>query len=241
MTAGKAPPMPRSHLLGATLLAIAALVIPAASASAATSQRQLRMDIKVSRFVVTKAGLKALGTASASLAGNDARKKVTLSVKRSSSCAILTLNLQELQLKLLGLNLDTSAINLRVTGDRGKTLGALFCKLARSLKIGGKAASAKAARSLNKGLEGRELRALAVRTRLRPQEAPTAQDAQAPAPSCQVLDLILGPLHLDLLGLVVDLYGPDKSKPVEVHVTADPNGGVLGAVFCKLANGQPAQ
>jgi hypothetical protein len=232
--------MSRRHLVLATLLALAALTLPVASASAATSQRQLRMDVKVSKFVVTKAGLKALGTASASLAGNDARKKVTLSVKRSSSCSILTLSLQKLQLRLLGLNLDTSAINLRVTGERGRTLGALFCQLARSLRIGGKAASARAARSLNKGLRGRDLRALAVRTKLRPQEAPTATDAQAPPPTCQVLDLVLGPLHLDLLGLVVDLYGPSRSTPVEVHVTADPAGGVLGAVFCKLANGQPA-
>jgi hypothetical protein len=232
--------MPRRHLLLATLVALAALVLPAASASAATSPRKLRMDVTVSKFVVTKAGLKALGSASASLAGNDARKKVTLSVKRGGSCSLLTLHLEQLQLKLLGLDLDTSAINLRVTGERGRTLGALFCQLARSLRIGGKAAAARAARSLNKGLRGRELRALAVRTKLRPQEAPQAQDAQAPAPSCQVLDLVLGPLHLDLLGLVVDLYGPDRSKPVEVHVTADPAGGVLGAVFCKLANGQAA-
>src|SRR3954447_5375952 len=125
--------MPRRPLLLATLVALAAIVLPAASASAATSPRNLRMDVTVSKFVVTKAGLKALGSASASLAGNDARKEVTLSVKRGGSCSILTLHL-----KLLRLNLDTSTINLRVTGERGRTLGALFCQLARSLRIGGK-------------------------------------------------------------------------------------------------------
>ena len=232
--------MPRRLLLvAAAALAAAALAFPAATASAA-SHRTLRMDVKISKFVVTKAGLRALGTASASLAGNDARKRVVLSVKRGSSCSILTLHLETLQLKLLGLNLDTSAVNLRVTGNRGRTLGDLFCRLARSLRIGGSAAAAKAARSLNKGMRGHRIRALAVSAKLRPAQAPEASDAQAPAPVCQVLDLILGPLHLDLLGLVVDLYGPDRSKPVEVHVTADPNGGVLGAVFCKLANGQAA-
>src|SRR3954447_22747712 len=64
--------MPRRHLLLATLVALAALVLPAASASAATSPRKLRMDVTVSNFVVTKAGLKALGSG-VGLAGRQRR------------------------------------------------------------------------------------------------------------------------------------------------------------------------
>ena len=210
-----------------TLALVCAVSLPAV-ASAATPSRQLRVNVTIKRFVVTKAGLRALGTASANLAGRDARRQVTFSVSRSASCSILTLELQDLQLKLLGLNLDTSAINLRITGDSSRTLGALFCRLSKSLKL---ASAARAARSLNRHLGGRGLHAVGFRTTLR------AQASQA-APTCQVLDLILGPLHLDLLGLVVDLYGPDKTKPVQVTVTADPNGGVLGATFCRLANSQ---
>jgi hypothetical protein len=47
--------------------------------------------------------------------------------------------------------------------------------------------------------------------------------------TCPVLDLILGPLHLDLLGLVVDL------NQVHLTVTATQGGGVLGNLFCSLS------
>jgi hypothetical protein len=232
-----------THRLARRIVAgavMAAAALPVASASAApTAPNTLRADVQITKFVVTKAGLSALGTASANLAGNEARKKVTFSVNKGSTCSILTLNLQELQLKLLGLNLDTSAINLRITGETSRTLGALFCRLAKSLKLGSASAARATAASLNRRLDGKPLHAVRIRSVL---PVVTADAAQAPtaAPGCAVLDLVLGPLNLDLLGLVVDLYGPDKTKPVEVHVTADPAAGVLGAVFCKLANGQAA-
>jgi hypothetical protein len=47
---------------------------------------------------------------------------------------------------------------------------------------------------------------------------------------CKVLDLVLGPLELDLLGLMVDL------DQVHLTITATP-GGVLGNLFCSLAGG----
>jgi len=49
--------------------------------------------------------------------------------------------------------------------------------------------------------------------------------------SCSILDLTLGPLHLDLLGLVVDLN--------QVHLTITGqtgNGQLLGNLLCSLAN-----
>jgi hypothetical protein len=48
---------------------------------------------------------------------------------------------------------------------------------------------------------------------------------------CTILDLTLGPLHLDLLGLVVDLN--------QVHLTVSGqtgNGQLLGNLLCGLAN-----
>ena len=51
----------------------------------------------------------------------------------------------------------------------------------------------------------------------------------APGP-CQVLDLVLGPLHLDLLGLIVDL------NQIHLQITADPAGGILGSLLCSLTN-----
>jgi len=48
--------------------------------------------------------------------------------------------------------------------------------------------------------------------------------------SCQILDLVLGPLHLDLLGLVVDL------NQVHLNITAVPGpGNLLGNLLCAVA------
>ena len=52
-----------------------------------------------------------------------------------------------------------------------------------------------------------------------------------------MLKLVLGPLHLDLLGLVVDLYGQTKANPVIVTINAQPSKGLLGQLLCGLAGG----
>jgi hypothetical protein len=229
--------MARRLVLLAALAAASALSLPAVAGAAPTKPDLLRADVTIDKFVVNKTGLTALGTQSAQLSGQAARQKATFSVtKGGSSCNVLTLNLQQLHLELLGLDLVTSAINLKITGRSSESLGNLFCTLSRSLKLTSAKKARAAAASLNRYLHGHPMHAIRVRARL---PVVTAQAAQAPAvPSCKVLDLVLGPLNLDLLGLVVNLYGPDNSKPVEVHVTATPSLGVLGAVFCKLANGQ---
>jgi hypothetical protein len=57
-----------------------------------------------------------------------------------------------------------------------------------------------------------------------------APKAAAAAVGCGILDLILGPLHLDLLGLVVDL------NQVILTITAVPGvGNLLGNLLCALA------
>jgi hypothetical protein len=55
-------------------------------------------------------------------------------------------------------------------------------------------------------------------------------NAAVPVISCSVLHLVLGPLDLDLLGLVVHL---DK---VVLDITAVPAGGLLGQLLCSVAN-----
>ena len=48
---------------------------------------------------------------------------------------------------------------------------------------------------------------------------------------CRVLDLVLGPLHLDLLGLVVDL------NQVHLNITAQPGpGNLLGNLLCAVTH-----
>jgi hypothetical protein len=49
--------------------------------------------------------------------------------------------------------------------------------------------------------------------------------------SCQVLDLVLGPLHLNLLGLVVDL------NQVHLTINAQPGpGNLLGNLLCAITH-----
>ena len=67
----------------------------------------------------------------------------------------------------------------------------------------------------------------------------TSQQVTAPVriaqATCDVLTLVLGPLHLELLGLVVDL------NQVVLTITANPSGGLLGQLLCSLAGGGPLQ
>jgi len=52
-----------------------------------------------------------------------------------------------------------------------------------------------------------------------------------PSKTCDILDLILGPLHLNLLGLVVDL------NKVILHITALAGAGqLLGNLLCLVAH-----
>jgi hypothetical protein len=61
--------------------------------------------------------------------------------------------------------------------------------------------------------------------------AQVAVPVTAATGSCQVLDLTLGPLHLDLLGLVVDL------NQVHLTITAQQGAGnLLGNLLCAVAN-----
>lgn len=60
--------------------------------------------------------------------------------------------------------------------------------------------------------------------------------AQA-ATVCQVLQLQLGPINLNLLGLRVQLFGGTNANqplPVTLLITADSNGGLLGQLLCGL-------
>jgi hypothetical protein len=55
--------------------------------------------------------------------------------------------------------------------------------------------------------------------------------AAATGGGCQILDLVLGPLHLDLLGLVVDL------NQVHLNITAQPGpGNLLGNLLCSVSH-----
>lgn len=215
-----------------SVLAFAAAVAAPANANTASMSR-LSLSAKITSFHATAAGVIANGVLTGKLRSGTSVSRDHAPVRfavvtRSSAqtCNVLTLHLAQLYLELLGVEVRTSAINLNVTAQRGRVLGDLFCALAHA-----KVSFPRVARDLNARLHGRSLQVLAASDTL------PARAAQTQAPSCQVLKLVLGPLHLDLLGLVVDLYGQTTTSPVVVTINAVPSEGLLGQLLCGLAGG----
>jgi hypothetical protein len=233
----------RSSLRGALLLAAVFAVLAPGGAFAAERQAaaqpsafaqlsgqqqgRVTINVRVTRFASTAAGPRATGIATATLQGLGgtpitSKHKVNLAVSRKGKCNVLTLTLDQLDLTLLGLNVHLDKVDLRVTGQRnGGVLGSLFCTLAKA-KVKTSSA-AHAAAELNRAVAKRPIRPLKV---VVPVQAVTAQATGV----CKVLELFLGPLNVNLLGLVVDL------NRVHLTITATPNVGVLGNLFCGLAN-----
>lgn len=219
--------------LAATLLLTA---VPVASAAQRTKPRTVAVDVSIDGFGMRQG--KPVARATARTVAYTRRgslrqstRKTTLAVSTAAGgCKILTLRLDKLRLVLLGLTVDTSAVNLRITGNRTGSLGKLFCRLANGLKLASISRMARATRAINRRMQGRRVRMFHFRA------AVTPQTRQAPAATCPVLNLTLGPLNLYLLGLAVDLYGATPKDPVVVTIVADPNGGALGKLFCQLAS-----
>lgn len=145
-------------------------------------------------------------------------------------CDVLELDLRALHLSVLGLIIDLDRVHLTIKANsNGGLLGSLFCSLA-----GQQAASAtKLRRTATKMTRAARQQGMDQQgvANFRVNVSPGL--AQAPAQVCEILDLVLGPLDLNLLGLMIHL---DR---VHLRITADPNGGLLGSLLCSLAGGPP--
>jgi hypothetical protein len=214
-----------------TLLAavVAVVLMTAAPASAEAGSGKLSMKVKITSFAATQNGVVASGTLTGRLRSGGKLSRDTSNVRfrvaarqQAGRCDVLTLRLAPLTLELLGVRVQTSHISLDVYARRGRVLGNLFCALARA-----EVRFPRVARAMNSRLDGRPLNVAST-------EVPVRAAQQS---SCQVLRLVLGPLHLDLLGLVVDLYGQTRQDPVVVRITALPGEGLLGDLLCGLAGG----
>src|SRR3954471_24958559 len=222
----------------AALVAAFALAVPA-SAGAATKST-LSMRAKITSFRATSSGVVANGTLTGKLRSgtNVSRDRAPVKFRvaaapRGRRCDVITLRLAPLTLELLGVQVKTSHISLDVYARKGRVLGDLFCALSHAKVTFPR--TARVAHALNSRLDGRSLRVFAASSSL---PASSAQAPPQPQPqSCQVLRLVLGPLHLDLLGLVVDLYGKTHNDPVIVTITAQPDKGLLGQLLCGIAGG----
>jgi hypothetical protein len=220
------------------LLVAFVLAVPTANASTHSRTKAhratLSMKAQITSFRATPAGVVAngdlIGTLRSSTGVSRDRAPVKFAVvakAKAGQCNVLTLHLAPLDLELLGVQVTTSTINLNITAVKGRVLGNLFCALANAKVTFPK--MARDVRALNSRLTRHSMRVFTATESIR--------GRLAQATSCQVLKLVLGPLHLDLLGLVVDLYGQTTSSPVVVTITADPSKGLLGQLLCGLAGG----
>jgi hypothetical protein len=252
------------HLVVISVVAAVAALSVAASttsagtrvskASAASGVEQLgnvSVTLKINKFVRRGTHLVALGTAvshfqptsvnPAGLAPATTTKAFTATVagvrtfqSAQRICPILSLTLARLDLNLLGLIVHLDRVHLTITANsRGGVLGSLFCSLAHArVGLGQKA------KNLTKVAQHSSLHTKGIRMAVPLYRGTSGQlttGRDAPLRICPILDLTLGPLDLNLLGLMVHL------DVVHLVITADSTGGVLGSLLCSLAGGgQPS-
>lgn len=217
----------------------AASAVSASGSTAQSSAAKVHVGFKIGKFVARHHRLVARGSVTAIATMSDGTThSVTkpfnavvrtkgFRVLAARTCAVLALQLNQLSLSLLGLNVNLGKVILTIKANPNEgVLGSLFCALAHSkVKLGSLASYArKLTRVTHRSGLSHSGKLLGV-------SAPfTSQQQSAAGAICPILDLILGPLHLDLLGLIVDL------NQVHLTITADPNGGILGSLFCSLAS-----
>ena len=153
-----------------------ALLVPVAAADAATSstskQGKVAVGAKIKRFAVVDRKIVARGVLTSRVSGagstQAARTPVTFAVaSQAGRCQVLTLTLNDLQLSLLGLNVDLSEVNLPA-GSR-LAVGTAILEVSETPHTGCAKFSARfgtdALKFVNKS-PGRELRLRGVNTRV---------------------------------------------------------------------------
>jgi hypothetical protein len=227
---------------------VAPLRVPAEVRALQTgAARQLRVPINITNIEITQVTHDAAtgvvnltGTLTGTILGQTFTTPLTGTItpaRNARNCPVLNLELAPINLSLLGLNVNTSAICLDITARRGGgLLGNLLCGgLSDVLTSAASGATDQAATQLNGLLDNSQVINVLNRTF---SQARTRLSSFTPAQagSCPVLDLSLGPVRLNLLGLNVRLDNC-AGGPVQVNVSATPGGGLLGDLLCGLTGG----
>jgi ABC-type transporter Mla subunit MlaD len=174
----------------------------------------------------------------ASVAGQAAEVVPLNLTTGSGTSQLLNLELGPIDLNLLGLGVQTSEICLDITATpAGGLLGQLLAGLGSGLNLG-QIVSGLGGQlgTVVDGLNDVLDEALGAMTMTGAFEDGDVGTQQVGEDICNVLNLELGPVDLNLLGLGVHLDDCDDG-PVTVDVTADPEGGLLGQLLCGLAGG----
>lgn len=171
----------------------------------------------------------------------------------ATTVPILHLTINPIHLNVLGLHVDTSKICLNIDADpNGGLLGSLLAGLSgllgqNTLNLGAITGLINQILPLGVGLNLNQITTQAGHlvglgnltltaggtTVSTPFTANFGSILQPGSDIVTILHLELGPLHLNLLGLHVNLDDCNNG-PVVVDVTADPNGGLLGSLLAGL-------
>jgi hypothetical protein len=153
------------------------------------------------------------------------------STQQQQTCQVLTLVLGPLHLNVLGLIVELNQVVVLIRADpNGGLLGQLLCGLSGGPT--GVAATSREARALTRAVQSSRLASGALATA--PQPIVAQQLPPVPEGHCTILDLRLAPIHLNLLGLIV------QTSEIHLRITADPEGGLLGQLLCGLLGPPPA-
>jgi hypothetical protein len=218
---------------------IAAVPLPGFPPSAPAQGNQNQPPLNFTVVPITITGVTVQNGqlfANGLIGSNPFQVPLTVGAEQSNGpCPILNLSLAPIDLNLLGLRVQTSAICLDVTAiPGGGLLGDLLCGVANLLSDGLPLADVlgilEAQGNLTQFLNG----LTAILDNALDQ---IGSNGALVGATCSVLNLALGPLDLNLLGLRVELDNC-ANGPVTVDVTAIQGGGLLGDLLCALG-GRP--
>ena len=244
--------LPRLICLG-LVTATAALAIAAGGASSgaaaspqggasSTAVAKVHVKYTIKRFVRKNHRLVAYGRVNAryspltegtpATSSKPFKARVLLDRRRLSSvqtiCPVLDLVLGPVDLNLLGALVHLDQLHVTITGDTsGGVLGKLLCSLSSKGKLTSQT------KKLNVAVKKSGLTTSGTGFTVTVQ-SPSSTGTSGAAPDavstiCPVLDLTIGPIHLDLLGLVVD------TNTIHLTIEGDSTGGVLGSLLCSLS------
>jgi hypothetical protein len=152
---------------------------------------------------------------------------------------VLDLHIGAIHLDLLGLKVDTSPICLSISAQSGpgNLLGNLVTQVANLLNGGtslGNILGGLSGSNLNTLLGGLTSVLNSVLGAVTSPQAVTGVGGTTPG-ACDILNLSVGPIHLNLLGLHVDADNC-SGGPITVDITAqEGNGQLLGNLLCGLS------
>jgi len=218
----------------------AAQVAPAAAAV----DNIVITSVNLTNFQIADNVLTAAGTVTGTLAGLPFTTQITNFALNlvpddpatpAVECSVLHLELAPINLAVLGLHVDTSPICLDITAtEGGGLLGDLLCSLAGGGLLGTGVPTLPTVAQLN-DLVGGLVGILNGALNVNPVQPGGGHDICTGQKD--ILDLVLGPVDLSLLGLNVSLDNC-AGGPVEVCISATPREGLLGSLLGSLSTRQ---